>query len=282
MSRDEVIELLKKNDGLHARELALLSGYHEKSIIRLKSKIKSGEISYKGERNKKIISDYIQGDFKNYRDFYLKQHDYYNLSYVALSKILSLYMCSQEIVFIKKVESSSSRFFEVIDNKSKTILFEFPSLKNDFRSIKKILFRLLKDFGKPKYISFVNFYDTMPDALEDILKKYSISSLTFKSIYRNSLRNVEHRNDTIRYSPVVIEREDFYNCIVRYCISQNIIQFENIRYEIVTNTPLLKGIKVILYYDDARSDIFVRYKDATYCVKVKKRVSSIKGNTKYR
>ena len=59
------------------------------------------------------------------------------------------------------------------------------------------------------------------------------------------------------------------------------IQFENVRYFIKTNQIIKKNEKVILFYNEQKDDLFIKYKDKTYYLVNWKKISSKKGNSKY-
>ena len=76
---------------------------------------------------------------------------------------------------------------KVVDTKWMDHIDSMDSLKNDIKSIKLILYKLIKNYGAPKYITFHNFYKTIPTEILNILEKYNINILSFKGIYRKRL-----------------------------------------------------------------------------------------------
>lgn len=83
MNKFEVIKLL--NQGIYSyKELSEITGYHEKSLIRLNLQILKGLISpIHGNKNRKphnyisndikikLVNEFKKGDFKSYQSFYL-------------------------------------------------------------------------------------------------------------------------------------------------------------------------------------------------------------------
>lgn len=97
LSKKEVIDLLMTKDCTF-KELAQITGYHEKSLIRLNKEIKNNNISVEhGNKNKKphnyvdenikkaIVTMFTKRDYKNYKDFYKTFNKY---SYPFICKVL--------------------------------------------------------------------------------------------------------------------------------------------------------------------------------------------------
>jgi len=280
MTKNDVIELLKNRTRTY-HELALLTGYHEKSLIRLNKTIDEGNYRPKDYDTiyNNIIKDFKTGNFKTYKEFYNSRKDKYKLKYSTICKILNSNTLNDEIVFIKKVKTKGNYHFNIIDNNSKTLLFKFPSLKNDTKSFKNILYKILCNYGSPKKISFTNFFKNLPLEIKNLCTKYDIAIIPYKSIYRNILKNYSRANTNIKYKNVEISKEDFYKRTIRKCIAINCIQYKCVRYRIITNNIINKNETIILYHYN--EDLFIIYEGQKYEIIPYKKTISKKGTTKY-
>lgn len=284
VSKKKLIELLKNKGNYTYKDLALLTGYHPKSLIRLNSKLKQRnyilEKNNKLSHKKKIVNDYLKSKYKFYNDFYDNEVKY-NISYSTLCKILKDTKVEEEIVLVRKVKNKGKYYFKVIDYKTESVLFYFDSLKNDKKSFKKIFYFILNNFGAPDNISFINFFKFVPLEIQGLLDKYNVNVLPFKSVYRNIFNNLSKNIKNINYKKVYMNKEDFYDSKVRKTIDDNVIQFENNRYTIKCNNKIKKNEIAILFYNEQKDDLFIKYKDIVYELILYKNLESKKGNTKY-
>lgn len=112
MKKEEVIKLLKKRN-LTYKELASITGYHEKSLIRLNKDIKNNNVRLvHGNKNKKphnyipekikkeIVKTYQKGDFKSIKEYYLFLNKKY--SYSFLCKIIPKKEIVKDILLPRK------------------------------------------------------------------------------------------------------------------------------------------------------------------------------------
>lgn len=285
VAKDKLIELLINKNNLTYEELSKITGYHPKSLIRINSEIKKG--AFKTHNNlsstigTSIQEDYIKSDIKYYKDFYNKYKGKYNISYSMMCRLLGSTNINEEIVFIKRIKEKSNYYFQVIDCQTQFILFNYASEKNNYKTIKKIIYKLLNNYGAPKNISFINLYKEIPNNIIELLSKYAISIRKYKPIYSKLLNNLKEYPNTIRYQKVMIDKRDFYNCITRITIDDNTIQFCNIRYKIKTSNTIKKLTKVSLYYNDKINDLFIFHKNSSYKLIPYKEMISKKGNSKY-
>lgn len=102
LKKENVIKLLEARKCSY-KGLSQLTGYHEKSLIRLNSLLKKGEIiPVHGNKNKKthnyidilirnmLIKEYEKGNFKTYMQYYLfLKEKNKNYSYSFITKLLS-------------------------------------------------------------------------------------------------------------------------------------------------------------------------------------------------
>ncbi len=284
LSKKKLIELLNMKSGYTYDELAKKTGYHPKSLIRIHRLIKQGKYpiseSDKSATHNSIILDYLKSDCKTYKEFYNSDLFTYEFSYPTLCNILRGAKSNDEIVLIRKIKNKDARHFEIVDYASKTLLFTYDSLKNDIKSLKNIIYLLLKTHGCPANISFVNFFADIPPKILNLLKKYDIHILNFKSSYRECFEDLSQKNHII-YSQKPISKEDFYNSLTRKTIAVNTIQFDNTRYKIETNTLIKRNTTTTLYYDSSKTDLFIKYDDETCKLIPIKELDSKKGTSKY-
>lgn len=277
VSKKLLIDLLN-NKNMSYEKLASITGYHPKSLIRINKQLKNGDYLKKKENKdllkKHIIKSYINSSDITYKSFYIN-HPKFNISYSYLCQILNSIKLQKEIVIIKKIKKKNS-FFEVIDYQTNSLLFKYPSLKNNQKSLKKILFNLLAKYGAPQNICILNFQSNQ---IDNLLKNYHIKNITPKVIYHNIMEKNFPFNGT--YQKVKIKKEDFYNFITRKTIAPNVIQFNNIRYIINSSLIIPKNTLVFLYYNDEKTDLFIKYQKHNYSLTIQKQVASLKGYSKY-
>lgn len=277
LSKIEVINLLKKRTYTY-KQLSKITGYHPKSLIRINKLIKLNNITNKKDNTKKeIIKEYLNNKYKNYKDFYNNTKYKNQVSYSYLTKILKNVSTNKEVLIIKKTKNN--HYFQIIDYKTKNILFKTKSKKNNTKTFKEILYKILKDYGKPENITFHNFSLKDTNTLE-LLKKYKINYIEMNSIYKN-ITPIQKTNIKVKYTKTKIDMEDFYELHKRVTISNNTIQFKNIRYKIETYKKIKKNTRIYLYYNEKDNKIFISYLNKNYNLKPYKKVTSIKGNTKY-
>lgn len=284
MSKKELIKVLSNKTSYTYNELAELTGYHPKSLIRISSMIKKERYNLKErERNKiyeEIITNYLNSNYKTYKAFYNSNLFKYNISYSTLCNILKNAKLNKEIVFVRKVKNKENCYFEIADYTSKSILFKYNSIKNDSKTIKNIIYLIFKNYGIPQNISFVNFFSDVPSYIQYLLNKYNVYIINFKSCYRSCFNHTSKTSD-VKYREKNLFKEDFYNSIVRKTIDNNMIQFNNKRYKIETNILIKRNTTLILYYGNEKTDQFIKYNNKFYKLIPIKNVKSKKGSSKY-
>lgn len=280
ITQDQLIEILKNKDIETFKELAKITGYHEKSLIRLNSTLKKNNYKMPNKKNydKDIIKSYLDSKYITYKDYY-KFNCSYNVSYSYICKLLNNTKTNEEILIIKKIKEKGNYYFEIIDYENEALLFKTPSLKNDSKTFKTILLKVLENYGAPNNILFINFFKDIPKEINNLLKKYYINIKSPKSLYTRTKSNKIKIKPT--YKNIDINNSDFYNKTIRKTIDINTIQFKNIRYQIITTNKIKKNESLILYYDNNFSDLSVEYNNCIYKLEIIKTVTSKKGNTKY-
>lgn len=285
MTKKEIVQLLKTGNFSTYKELAKTTGYHEKSLIRINSELTSRAFEESEKKKKKelldsrILAEFTKKDYRSFIEFYKNNKKKLDVSYSYMTKVLRSYKCNIELVIIEKLPNKNN-LFRAIDCQRECILFERESLKNDTKTIKRVLFDLLSTYGAPKNICFVNC--ALKNELLAILeRKYKISIVSYKKIFRCLLKRSSRCEKKPKYHQVTIDKTDFYDCTVRKTISPNVIQFDNTRYTIKGKKSFPKNRKIILYFDDKLHDILAFYDDEQLELEPLKTVKSLKGNTKY-
>ena len=187
VSKKKLIEILTNKSNFTYNELSILTGYHPKSLTRIHSMIKKGKYNInknkKEEIYKSIITDYLNSKYKTYRSFYKNNQFKYNISYSTLCKILKSVKPNDELVLVRKVKNKENYNFEIIDYKNNSILFTHNSSKNDIKSMKEIIYLLIKNYGSPNNISFVNFFKNTPASIQNILSNYNIYQIYLSELF---------------------------------------------------------------------------------------------------
>jgi len=105
-----LIEILNKKANSTYHELALLTGYHPKSLARISSMIKRNRYDLidnkRSELNRSIIADYLDSSCKTYKEFYSLNSFKYGVSYSTLCKVLKDAKDKREAVLIKKIKTN--------------------------------------------------------------------------------------------------------------------------------------------------------------------------------
>ena len=269
--------LISKDVNITFDELANITGYNAKSLIRINSKIKKGIYPLNKLKNQ-IINEYTSNNYKTNKEFYDDIKYKYNISYSYVCKILKMISVDQELVIIKKIKKANIYRFDVIDYSRSTLLFSQESLKNNTKSLKKAIYKLFSDFGIPVNICVCNV--PIPLYIQGILNKYNVKIVLPSTIIKKTKYKL--KNNLVLYKKMNIDKRDFYSRVVRRIIDDNnIVQFNNIRYKLLTKDKLPKKTKVILYYNEYKNDIFVIHNKQKYLLSPYKKVTSKKGLTKY-
>ena len=286
ISRYELIKLLKNNNYGTFKDLAIISGYHEKSLIRLNSmlKKKNYEIIKKKKKPSRqvnndlrdvIINDYSCGKYKSYREVY---NNYKNLvSYSYICKLLSDIMIEKEILVIAKMNYLGKYYYVAIDYSTLEVLY---FIKTCDGNIDSVLGYILNNYGIPSNVYFYHI-----NCIKSILiKKYNISiidniKLINKRICKVKVIGKSITKYNIRYGKYVYSKDDFYKHVKRKVLRNNLIQFNNIRYKIVCGF-LIKHLEIVdLYYSN--DDVYIKYNGNVYQLIKDEKVTSRKGLSKY-
>lgn len=160
MKKENVIKLLK-NRQVSYKELATITGYHEKSLIRLNKEIKNNTINIvhgnKGKKphnyiddkvKEKLIENYKKSNYKSIKSYYNKLKGKY--SYSFLCKILPK------------------------NNNEKTFLFKRKAIKNNIIQFNNIRYKILN--GNVKHHNIVYLEPNLKYIIYDN-KKYNIEPI---------------------------------------------------------------------------------------------------------
>jgi len=199
-----------------------------------------------------------------------------------LCKFFSQISLDIELLLIVKVKKYQNTYFLAIDYSKKKILYQIPSKKNDDFSVKEILHYILTTYGSPAYISFVHCFKTISDEILKLLKCYDIMNIPYQTIYHSAIVSSNQiEGELIKYRICEVQEEHFLNKIPRKTIQNNILQFSNIRYLILSDTIIPRGEEILLYYDEAGNPIYVLYQEISYPLKECQKLQSKRGNSKY-
>lgn len=275
VTKEQMIVLLR-NKKLTYRELSALTGYHPKSLVRINTQLKNNNYKIYSKKSD-IINDYLNGNFTTVISFYRTYKDKYTIGYSRLCKILKNAKIDKEIVVIRKIRKQNDTRFEVANYKTGQLLFNFNSMRNDTKSIKQILLQLFDNYGIPNNICFTNFKTS--SRINLILKKYNINVIDNNRTISNVFKYIKEYKD-VKYKTNIINLSDFYHVLKRKTISNNIIQFNNTRYKILSDIIIPKHSNVLLYYNDDK-DMFILYNKKRYKVITILTLTSKKGLTKY-
>lgn len=199
-----------------------------------------------------------------------------------MCKFFSQISLDIELLLIVKVKKYQNTYFLAIDYSKKKILYQIPSKKNDDFSVKEILHYILTTYGSPAYISFVHCFKTISDEILKLLKCYDIMNIPYQTIYHSAIVSSNQiEGELIKYRICEVQEEHFLNKIPRKTIQNNILQFSNIRYLILSDTIIPRGEEILLYYDEAGNPIYVLYQEISYPLKECQKLQSKRGNSKY-
>ncbi len=278
VTKDELINLLKNKNNHTFKELAEISGYHQKYLIRLNKELKrdnykyvkkkKGKKAYSNEIKYNIINDYLTGSYKSYKDFYNENKNLYdeNFSYSLLCKILSNVKTKDDVLFIMKYKKNSVNYLLAIDYQNEVILYSIESENNDLKSFKRLFHHILLHHGTPKNICFVECCKKLDKDIIDILEKYNVHYIPYKNIYRHILNTALSKKEShfkVQYQITDIDEEDFCEFIIRKTIGDNLIQFKSDKYMIKSFAIIKKNKPVILYYN-SNGCLYIKYRNIRY------------------
>lgn len=289
MKKEEVFKLLKKRKYTY-KELAKITGYHEKYLIKLNKIAK--ENNYQvinkniGKQNhiinlnikKIIIDEWYKKFYRNYKEFYLYLIKKYNfkISYSFLCRYLSNIKYQINCLIIKKEKKNNKYYITAIDYQTNTIIASIENKKNNYKSVKELLFQVFRANGVPFNIVFINLFKNNP--FTNIFNKYQITLIPSSNIF-SKVKGLENKKVTYRHKD--IDLKDFYQRKELKTISDNLVQFKNTRYEIDSKIYIKHLEKVTLYYNNVNNHKFITYQNKEYNLKVYKTLNSKKGLSKY-
>lgn len=289
--KEDVLKLLKNRKKTYA-ELAKITGYHEKYLIKLNKIAKKNNYQYInkniGKQNHlinndikhKIKEEWLKNYYKNYITFYNYLINKYNfqISYSFLCRFLSNINYSLNCLIIKKDKMNNKYFNIAIDYQTKTILCYNENSKNSYKSVKNLLLKVFIRNGIPPNITFINLFNKS-NPFNKILSKYGIRILPITNKFSNT--KWIHQNNKIEYCKKELDLKDFYERKDLKTIENNIIQFDNIRYKINSEIFIKRLENVTLFYNYINNHKFVIYKNKIFPLKKHKILYSKKGLSKY-
>lgn len=290
--KKEVLQLLK-NRTVSYHELAKITGYHAKYLIKLNKEAQKNNYIYVnkniGKKNH-LINDNIKNIVKeewlkyydkSYIEFYKHIISKYNfkISYSFLCKYLSNIDYNINCLIIKKIKKDNIYFNVAIDYQTKTILNYNENKKNNYKSVKELLLKIFMYYGIPANITFINLFKNN-NPFNKILKKYDIK-LIASSYKFSKIIALNNNNIPIKYFKKNIDLKDFYEQKNLKTISDNTIQFNNIRYKIESDIIIKHLENVTLFYNNVTDHKFITYKQKEFILQKQKILSSKKGLSKY-
>lgn len=163
LSKKEVVKLLKKNKFSY-KELSNLTGYHEKSLVRLNSQIKNNTINVThGNKNKKpynyvdestkeeLVIKFKEKNYRSYKEFYNCLNN--EFSYSFISKLLS-----SKSIYPKKTYNKLIKRKMIDDNIIQYRNIRYKIINGDIKHHENVLLS-----KKPLYVIYNDVkYDIKP------------------------------------------------------------------------------------------------------------------------
>lgn len=268
----ELMLKLLKEDNLSLKEISKRTGYHEKSLIRIKKMIKNDLYKYRSLTLKEkdyIIKLYLNSKTKTVLEFYnyylLNNSIYPKRSYSTIQKLIKKHKNKSNYILIGNVADKDSfeRVFFAFDldekktlylekgfEKSHKIYFKIVKyIQNNFKN-KTIVFKgnsFLKNKKGIKYKNFINYLNKNNISYSSnkiYLSKKSIDKIiNTKHIESNTNQNLIKE---LFLEKIVISEEK------RIVFKNNIIEYKNIGYKIDTDNIIPKGkvVEIIFYLFD--------------------------------
>lgn len=191
--------------------------------------------------------------------------------------------------FMKKV--NKKKLIQILQNKgSKT----YKELAKSTGYHEKSLIRIQHQLSKGTYLdkhgnSFKTPHNKIDDAIcQKLIQDFQNGNFKTKKEFYNYLRK---RKINYSYSFICkiikkkrkpVKKKNKFISIKRKMIMDNIIQYNNIRYRIVSVKPIKHHEIVQLIVDNKTlKPLYIKYKNKKYEINFQKNVHSVKGNTKY-
>lgn len=272
-NKDLMLKLLSEKEGLSFKDISIKTGYHEKSLIRIKrlqenNKYKFRNLTLKEKEN--ILNLYLNSNIKNIKKFYnyylIKNKQFPVRSYSAVQKIIKEFNNEKKsnYIIIGNIfdKNSFERTFYAYDFDNKEILYLERGFKDSYKVYfkivkyielnykdKTIVFKgncFLKNKRGIKYESFINYLNKnkMSYNFDKIyLPKKIIEKISDANAVVHSNINIVR---DLSLEKIIIVEED------RKVLDNNIIEYKNVKYSINTKKIISKGksAKIIFYLFD--------------------------------
>lgn len=300
IDKSELLEILKNRGEKTYKEIAIDTGYHEKSLIRLSKQIKDNNYNVEHQAKGKKPNNYIKPDIReniitlykqdadaNYKDIFNQIKDTYKVSYAFVCRLLNeiTNKSDKEILIISKYVINSVNYFAAIDYQTEQVLMISSMKAEDEDMTINILKNIIPKYGAPGMVVFNNIFDEIPAFFFKVLGNYKIKIIekardieTIINIKKKVIKKLEggtvhniYNLDNIKYNKVDINREDFYYHAELNLISNGILDFNNKRYRVETNKIIPVGSLVDLFYTNLHNAIYIIYNgEKHYLQEVKK------------
>lgn len=143
LKKKEIIDLLQNKKNKTYKELSLISGYHEKSLVRISKQLERGEYSsihgntgkvphnkIEEKKKKEILELYQKGNYSGKKEFYLELRSLgYSYSYPLIAKMIpkkksvstkkrkeQIFSIPRKTISENKIQYQNKRYF--IDTKN--------------------------------------------------------------------------------------------------------------------------------------------------------------------
>jgi hypothetical protein len=136
-------------------------------------------------------------------------------------------------------------------------------------------------YGVPKYLYDNGFFTHNKSFSNDICNKLKIKRIDKLKTGNIKKKIFEYRKPSIKYRKLLIPVTTLYLKKEAKTIKENIIQFKNNRYLIMSNTNIKKRQKIIIHYTWDYTNIIVEYNNKFYNTQILAKVTSVKGKSKY-
>ncbi len=302
-NRELAIQLLRKKENVSYKEISKETGYHEKSLVRMRKLLRTNEYTSINrnislEEQEYIINLYSRKLFNSIKEFYKyysnNQNNFNIRSYSTIYKLLvrenKVYkeLYEGDILIIGNIVNNKvfTRFYYAYDYKSSSLIYLKESYGDPFINYLNMIKEITEGYGIPikikcignSFLKNVNynksklfFYNCFNNGI-DIEKAYNnyfkrIKVIIEKKVLNKEIEVMSHNLKSLNNK--VREVNDFIiNIVYRKNIGNNIIQHKNRLYKILIEEeiPLFETIEVLTILNN-RTPIII-YRNNKYKVKI--------------
>jgi hypothetical protein len=184
---------------------------------------------------------------------------------------------------LKYFRINNFKHYVAYDYQSNNILYVVKSNKSNLINWILLLEHVLTTYGVPEYLYDNGFFTHNKSFSNDVCSKLKIKKVDrlktgnikiklFK--YKEKRLNIRYKGNSIPAITLHLKKE-------ATTIKNNIIQFKNNRYSIISDINIKKRKKVIIYYTWDYTNLLVGYNNKLYNTLLLEKVASSKGKSKY-